>query len=373
MNPVFKANLSSFPPSKSTVFVPKSEVIDRIEWLGEQIAYPAEEAKGDTFPITWADDGELYASAGDPLWGETKDGLDVQQFKGDAPNYEVTKVNDMPDYRGWGGAGPKPTGMISIEGTLYLAFQNMTAQKGEDYAVMNYGHGYDAQIIRSDDHGHTWSPDIRLLNEPMFPGRLFAAPAFINFGKDNEGARDGFVYAISGEGWDNGNHCMLGRVPEEAIMDRESWEWIGGFTEDGGPIWTKELEKAVPVLSHPGYLGMVDMVYLSSIQRYVLLSWHHKVKSYYDGGSELIIYDSPEPWGPFTLVHHEDLWETIELNPYNPRLPLKWFDPMKLEGWMLFSGSWRPGGSMPAYRSHVRRLKFVLKEKLQDAGTVEPQ
>ena len=51
----------------------------------------------------------------------------------------------------------------------------------------------------------------------MFPGRTFGAPAFVNFGKDNLGARDKFVYAISGEGWDDGSHCRLGRVPEESI------------------------------------------------------------------------------------------------------------------------------------------------------------
>jgi hypothetical protein len=78
-----------------------------------------------------------------------------------------------------------------------------------------------------------------------------------------------------------------------------------------------------------------------------------------DAGSELIIYDAPEPWGPFTMVHHEDPWETSELNPYNPRLPLKWFNADRLEGWMLFSGSWRDGGRTPAYRTHVRPFRLL--------------
>jgi hypothetical protein len=121
------------------------------------------------------------------------------------------------------------------------------------------------------------------------------------------------------------------------------------------------MKRAVPVISHPGYLGMVDMVYLSSLRRYLLLGWRNKVKSDPDAGSELIVYDAPEPWGPFTIVHHEDPWESVELNPYNPRLPLKWFDHERLEGWLLFSGSWRLDGLSPTYRAHVR--KFRLKAR----------
>jgi hypothetical protein len=50
--------------------LPKSKVIAGLEWTGDRIPYPEPEVKGDTFPLTWADDGEIYASAGDPLWGE---------------------------------------------------------------------------------------------------------------------------------------------------------------------------------------------------------------------------------------------------------------------------------------------------------------
>jgi hypothetical protein len=119
------------------------------------------------------------------------------------------------------------------------------------------------------------------------------------------------------------------------------------------------MSQAVPVLTHPGYLGYVDMVYIAPLKRYLLLAWRNKVKANPDTGSELIIYDAPGPWGPFTMVYHEDPWESIPLNSYNPRLPLKWFNPATLEGWMLYSGSWRDGGQTPAYRIHVRPFKLI--------------
>lgn len=353
---------SFFSAPRSIVELPQSQIIRGIEWLEEQRPYPELGKRGDTFPLTWAADNALYTSAGDPVWGPSHSGLDVERIDGDAPSYTIEQINPMEDYVGWGGAGPKPTGLISIAGTLYLAFQNLTGKGDQETndAVMNYGHGYDAHIVCSHDCGRTWSPAIGNISTPMFPGRLFGAPAFINFGKENAGARDSYVYAISGEGWDNGNACRLARVPADQILNRSSWEWVSGFRSGHVPIWSREMDQATPVLWHPGYGGMVEMVYLASIKRYLLLSWHHKVKSSPNTGSELIIYDAPEPWGPFTLVHHEDPWETMALNPYNPRLPLKWLNQETLEGWLLFSGSWIDGGQTPAYRAHIRKFRLLL-------------
>lgn len=352
---------SAFPPARSIIDVPASTVIAGIEWLGEEIPYPEPGKKGDTFPITWAADDNQYTSAGDPCWGEKGDGLDFEGVYGSAPDYRIEKINDMPVYRGAGGAGPKPTGLISVDGVLYLAVQNVTGSGEWEDSIAVYGHGYDGQIICSYDYGKTWTPDIKQLGTPMFPGRSYAAPAFVNYGRDNAGATDGFVYAISGEGWDNGCACRLARVPAGRIMERPAWTWVSGFGADGTPRWTGDMAAAAPVISHPGYLGYVEMVYIAPLKRYLLLSWHHKVKCNPDAGSELIIYDAPEPWGPFTLVHFEDPWESQEMNPYNPRLPLKWFDPVHLEGWLLFSGSWRNGGGTPFYRAHIRRFRLLLR------------
>jgi hypothetical protein len=357
------ASQSTFPTTRSIVEGPRSQVVTGLEWLGEQIPCPEAGKRGDTFPLTWAADDAIYTSAGDPVWPDkNKSGLDVERILGNPPDYRIDRISEMADYKGWGGEGPKPTGLISVKGTLYLAFQNLTG-KGDQTrdnpdVVANYGHGYDAQIVSSSDFGKSWRPDIKAISTPMFPGRTFGAPAFVNFGKDNLGARDKFVYAISGEGWDDGSHCRLGRVPEESILDRKSWEWVRALSPKGGPQWSKDMNLAVPVITHPGYLGAVDMVYISSLRRYLLLGWRNKVKADPDAGSELIVYDAPEPWGPFTIVHHEDPWESVELNPYNPRLPLKWFDHEKLEGWLLFSGSWRSGGQTPTYRVHVRKFRL---------------
>jgi hypothetical protein len=96
--------------------VPRSNLIQGIEWLGRRIPYPLEEVRrGDTFAMTWADDDEIYASAGDPSWGEKKEGgLDVEKFSGGPLDCRITRVNLMPAYKGYRGSGPKPVGMICV-------------------------------------------------------------------------------------------------------------------------------------------------------------------------------------------------------------------------------------------------------------------
>ncbi len=170
----------------------KSDVIVGFQWLGDEIEYksprPGEDpAKllpvspwlqksgpqihGDSFPMTWADDDEIYTSAGDPGWAGKYDGLDIEKLSGDPPNYTIARVNPMPDYEGLGGEGKKPTGMISVNGVLYLAFQNLLGPKPPAYGPQDNGkqgqegkvsqHGSDAMIVSSRDHGRTWAPAIK--------------------------------------------------------------------------------------------------------------------------------------------------------------------------------------------------------------------
>ncbi len=195
----------------------------------------------------------------------------------------------------------------------------------------------------------------------MFPGYKFGGPAFINFGKDNAGARDDFVYAVSSDQWDNGSNLRLGRVPADGIVRREAWEWVCAFAPSGEPAWSGDLEESVPVLSLHRWLGIPEMLYLAGIGRYLLLTWRlHKDFSGVDG-TDLIVLESPEPWGPFSLVHFEEYWEGREFNPYCPRVPLKWMDAAGTTGWLQFSGSWSAAGQKAGfYRSNVRQFRLRL-------------
>ncbi len=195
----------------------------------------------------------------------------------------------------------------------------------------------------------------------MFPGNFFGGPAFVNSGKDNANAADNYVYAVSANQWDNGNTLRVGRVPADRITDVKAWQWVSDAKDADHPKWTSSLDESVSVLSDPGHISAPDMVYIAAIKRYILLDWSLKQPFSPSDGSELTIYDAPHPWGPFTLVHHEDVWESVDMNPYCPKLPLKWLQVQdgQLVGWIQFSGTWRQNSSH--YRSHVRQFRMILR------------
>ena len=340
--------------------IPRSSIFSGLEWLGERIPYPDASIKGDTFPMTWAEDGEIYTSAGDPLWGESTSGLDVEKFSGGPTDYKISKVHPMNDYLGWGGDGPKSSGMICVDGVLYLAFQNMLRTQKPPFSLISQ-HGSDAQVVYSTNKGMFWVPTLANIPAPMFPGHRFGGPAFLNFGQNNANARDGYVYAASSDQWDNGSNLRLGRVPHDSIMRREAWEWVCAFTPSGAPAWSPDLLEAIPVLSLHRWISIPEIVYLAGVQRYLLLTWRLHQDFSPDDGTDLLVFEAPEPWGPFALVHFEEYWEGKAYNPYCPRVPLKWIEADGVTGWLQFSGSWGPAGQkMGTYRSNVRPFRLKL-------------
>lgn len=380
------------------------------DWNGERIITDPRDA-GDTHPQTWADDDEIYVGTGDPNWFE-RDGKKihfkmpeaydnpadaiqkmrgqvVEKFTGTPPDFALHRVHDMPGHTGYGGHGGKPCGMICVGGVLYYAIQNLLGFKTPPHRADSQ-HGSDASIVCSKDHGKTWEPELNGIQAglcaeqwdeekriwltaeeqrksykgwtPMFPGADFGGPSFVQFGKNNQDAVDGYVYAVSSDQWDNGRYLRLGRVYADFITDREKWE----FYTPGG--WVKNPGDSAPILDIEGHISLPEMVYIPSLKKYILLTWALHSDFYTPAGSELTILESDDMWGPFSLVHYEWMWDKRDLCAYTPRIPLKWFDPNTLEGYILHSGNWGYSASDGAwisfaeyYRPHVRKFKFSLR------------
>lgn len=340
--------------------IPKSTYIKGIEWISDRIPYPEFDTKGDTYPMTWADDGEIYTSSGDPLWGESLNGLDVERFTGGPLDYRIQQINAMKEYAGWGGNGPKPTGMICVDGVLYLAVQNMKGAQKPPFSTASQ-HGSDAHIIYSTNKGMFWVPSYKNISEPMFPGSKFGGPSFVNFGQNNENVKDGYVYAVSGDQWDNGSNIRLGRVPADSIVRKEAWEWVCGFTPSFEAAWSHDLNESIPILSLYKWLGVPEMVYMKGIDRYLMFSWRFYKDFSPEDGTDLLIFEAPQPYGPFSLVHYEEYWEGKNFNPYCPRLPLKWVEPDGVTCWLQFSGSWGAEGQEKGYyRSNIRKMRLIM-------------
>ncbi len=382
-----------------------------MDWIGDRIPCASKYVRGDTHPLTWAADNEIYVGTGDPNWMPTNNGnriargstskevddeeyrrtsgLVVEKFTGKPSDFYLTRVNDMPGFIGHGGSGPKPTGMISVDGKLYFAVQNLLGWKPPRFRE-NSQHGSDATILCSENFGQTWEPDLNdLLSEmeaeqyirnnrentewrgwktspqdrsgykgwePMFPGHLFGGPSFVQFGKDNDMAKDDYIYAVSADHWDNGSEMRLGRVHKSSVLSAAEWEFAN--TSGNGDVeWNKNLSESKPVLEIEGHISVPEMVYIPTIDKYLLFTWalHQDFRA--TPGSELTVLEADNMWGPYRLVYYEWMWYKREAGCYCPRLPLKWFDMDNLTGWLEFSGNWET--QVPYYLPQVR--PFSLK------------
>ena len=321
--------------------------------LGDAIRYPG--SHGDLWTATWADDDNVYV-ASDDTQGFDKacsSNLALSLITGNTPpNLHGVTINPMRQFGGWGeisktdGAMWKACGLISVEGVLYLSVSRHLNPDYDPWIQQTW----DATIIKSDDHGKTWSSTPEL-NKAMFPGRTFSTPFFIQYGKDNEEIKDGsdqFVYAVSNDGaWNNGNWMTLGRVRRDRIwrLDPKDWEFVHGYDGKGGVIWRSRWDSALQIFRNPGCTSMTGIHYLATLNLYVLPQWCYTrlddpVRRW--KATRLEFYQGSAPWGPWTLFHRQDFepegW-------YNPCFPEKFISRDGRKLWMFVAGDWTTAGT----------------------------
>ena len=142
---------------------PASQVIEGIEWApaGSIIR----QANGsDNWPITWADDDDLYTAYGDG-WGfqprvERKLSLGLAKIVGNPPDFQGVNLRSRSaEQLGQGSQGKKASGLLMVRGVLYLWARNAG----------------NAQLAWSTDHGRRWTwGDWKFATS-------FGAPTFLNF------------------------------------------------------------------------------------------------------------------------------------------------------------------------------------------------
>jgi hypothetical protein len=340
---------ASEPEASVRQVIPPSPVISAIEWDWKSRVRLA--PGSDLWPVTWMDDGHLYTSWGDGggFGGTNTDGrvsLGFARMEGTPENLLAVNV--------WGGKGApqrstfigKSNGLLCVDGILYTH-------------VIENDHWWRAKIGRSADRGRTW--DFR---EGAFradswdfaePDGAFSDLTFLNFGKNYEGARDGFVYIYSqdqrrdagGKIRDVTDGVALFRVPQDRIMDRAAYGYFAGLDQSGRARWTTDIHKRARVFENPGSVGSsVRVDYNPGIRRYLLATFTR-----WDGSWGL--YDAPEPWGPWTTVATYDHW--IDSTPkFGFTFPPKWMSADGRNMWMVFSGT-KDYDSFNALKGTLRR------------------
>ncbi|CAA9223474.1 MAG: hypothetical protein AVDCRST_MAG77-598 [uncultured Chloroflexi bacterium] len=337
----------------------------RLEGLDEPVM--RRDLDGDNFPVTWADDGLLYAGYGDG-WGcrsvekPTKLNTGMIRLRGEPP--DVTGEEVAIPWYGGGAQNPnmKGCGLISVDGTLYhfLRRQVNQGQPGEQRRQVA------AALIWSHDHGATWQGDTAYT--PDSPGaegmsfffreadHAFSSPTFLQAGQDYALAQDEYVYVYSPREdlRRRNDHLDLARVPRDRITERCAYELFAGIEpvrggsetgSSGRPRWTRDMAQRAPAFAFPGYVGAGDVVYWPALGRYVLaqcISWEPRAPGVQ--ASRLALFDAPQPWGPWTTVGHVAPWgggEDGDLR-YDPRLPAKWIAADGTSAVLVFSHRQQP-------------------------------
>ena len=307
---------------------PRSAVITQIDWAAPETII--RQAKGsDNWPLTWADDDALYGAYGDgngfePFLPE-KLSMGFARITGAPPHIIGTNLRTPSgETRGDGAAGRKASGMLCVNGVLYLWTRNAA----------------NAQLAWSNDHGATWTWATWRFTES------FGCPSLLNFGRNYAGARDGFVYVYSPDSdsaYETADRLVLARVPLKRVREREAYEFFAGRAANAQPRWTRELARREAVFAHPGNCYRTSVAYNAALKRYLLVQPLANEKSVnqrgvrdtrFNGG--LAVYEAPEPWGPWTTAFFTAQWDVGPGD--SASFPTKWMSADGRTLHLVFSG-----------------------------------
>lgn len=340
----------------------------------EQTAYDTP-SDGDLWPSAWSDDGHLYAANGDGKGFDLTSSMEdvvMNKIYGHPSEKNITG-NRLAHQMGpiWSDTvayNRKPTGMVSVDGVLYLAVQDLNKTKSPDI----FNEVPAATIIRSDDKGRTWQWN---KEQPMFSDHTFTTIIFLDFGQDGSNNKfDDYVYAY---GLDNNwrdsfsdvvpdpVQLYLARIPKDALQASEKWEFYTGDLQ-GNAQWSApgEITKRKPVLrdDRRRYVHTFDfkgidslsvisqggIVYNLPLNRYIYTSWTEYTFEF---------YEAPFPWGPWKCFLSRDFgaypWSSQNYGGYATVIPSKFISEDGMEMWLSSSTF---AGKAKHYNFSLRRL-----------------
>ncbi len=133
---------------------------------------------------------------------------------------------------------------------------------------------------------------------------------------------DAYVYLMANDGyWDSGNALYLARVPRVKMksLNASDYQYYRGGDGSLDGSWTAAQANASPVISNTGKLGEPNVQFIPALNRYLLLTFSYPqglaTTDRHSEHSLWLAYESPHPWGPWTLVNSTD-WPTQGY--YNP-------------------------------------------------------
>jgi CubicO group peptidase (beta-lactamase class C family) len=326
--PLLECIVADPPADRSAGPYPPSPVIRRIGWAPKETI--VRKARGsDNWPLTWADDDHLYTAYGDGNGFEPhleeKLSMGFARVEGGPEDFRgVNLRSPSGETKGDGKAGKKASGLLMVDGVLYLLARNAG----------------NSQLAWSMDRGLTWTwSDWKFTTS-------FGCPTFLNFGRNYDGARDDHVYIYSPDhdsAYEPADRMVLARAPKERLRERGAYEFFRGLDASGGPIWTRDIAERGAVFNHPGKCYRGGITYNPGLRRYLWCQilpggeaprFRPGSDPRFAGG--FAVYDAPEPWGPWTTAYYVEKWD---VGPgETSSFPAKWMSAGGGSMHLVFSG-----------------------------------
>jgi hypothetical protein len=284
------------------------------------------------WPITWGPDDALYAAWGDGggFGGTDSDGrvaLGFARIEGTPEHWNGINLN--------GGKNPqhpasfpkkgKTTGVAFVDGVLY-ATVNLEDGKWPEV---------DHVLVWSTNNAATWERAKWLF--PKGAGS-FQPAKFLGFGQNYAGVPpflDGFVYLYGprqSAGTGSGNRLYLARAPKNRLRERSAYEFFEGTDAAGAARWVGTIAGAAPVFTDSNGVTPGSVVYVPALKRFLLTCFH-------GGPGQLGVFDSPQPWGPWTTIAYYEDWGGMgrEGEGLTCGFPQKWISADGMTLWAVFS------------------------------------
>lgn len=313
---------------------PQSPAIEEIEWAPKSAIIYRAKGKGrdgsDNWPLTWADDDSLYTAYGDGYGFDPKVpeklGLGFARVVDGPENFMGENIRSNGENKGSGRSGKKGSGILMVDGVLYIWLFHADNKGGQ------------CQLAWSQDRAKTWTFCDWKFQE-------FGLCTFINYGRDYSGARDNYIYTVTHDGSmadGPADRMILMRVPKNSIRDRGAYEFFGKLDSNGNPLWYYDIQEREAVFQHKDSCLRSGITYNAALKRY--LWWQHipNKSGHKDRGDTRFsggfgIYDSPEPWGPWTTAYFTEKWD---VGPgERAEFPTKWMSEDGKMCYLVFSGN----------------------------------
>ena len=270
-----------------------SKSIHGIAFTGRNASY----TNADTWYPSWASDGALYSPWTD---GEVngvgnnsigaKATTSCAKITGDDPlHLTVTHLGAFPgDPAPYGGR--YPCGSLVHNGVWYYGTYCLIETKGLglNWDVLGPFVGFRT----STDFGKSWTDTPHTPASPLFgepekvggPVKL-GVPHFVDFGRNMQHSPDGYAYLVchgavasdpqprpANLSWITADQIYLARVKPslQTINDRSAYEFFGGRSKSGKPLWVRDLAKIQPLFEWNNRCGCVTATYNPGLRKYLM-------------------------------------------------------------------------------------------------------